>query len=65
MNGKRPMLVLMAPPQHGKTEQVKDFTAWIAGKQHDLKTMFASYSDELGINRLVGGPAYNLFPWGV
>ena len=49
INGERPKVVLMAPPQHGKTEQVKDFTAWIAGKQPDWKTIFASYSDELGV----------------
>jgi hypothetical protein len=49
INGERPKLVLMAPPQHGKTEQVQDFTAWVAGKQPDLKTIFASYSDELGV----------------
>jgi predicted phage terminase large subunit-like protein len=49
INGERPKLVLMAPPQHGKTEQVTDFLAWIAGKQPDLKTIFASYSDELGV----------------
>jgi hypothetical protein len=35
--------------QHGKTEQVTDFLAWIAGKRPDLKTIFASYSDELGV----------------
>jgi predicted phage terminase large subunit-like protein len=40
----------MAPPQHGKTEQVKDFIAWVAGKQPDLKTIFATYSDELGVD---------------
>jgi hypothetical protein len=28
--------------------QVTDFIAWIAGKEPDLKTIFASYSDELG-----------------
>jgi predicted phage terminase large subunit-like protein len=49
INGERPKLVLMAPPQHGKTEQVQDFTAWVAGKQPNLKTIFASYSDELGV----------------
>jgi len=47
--GERPKLVLMAPAQHGKTEQVVDFSAWIAGKRPDLKTIFASYSDELGV----------------
>jgi predicted phage terminase large subunit-like protein len=49
LNGERPKLVLMAPPQHGKTEQLKDFIAWVAGKQPDLKTIFATYSDELGV----------------
>jgi predicted phage terminase large subunit-like protein len=46
--GKRPKLALMAPPQHGKTVQVTDFIAWVAGKEPDLKTIFASYSEELG-----------------
>jgi predicted phage terminase large subunit-like protein len=46
--GDRPMLALMAPPQHGKSWTVWDFIAWIAGKHPDLKTIFASYSDELG-----------------
>jgi hypothetical protein len=49
MNGERPKLVLMAPPQHGKTEQVTDLLAWMAGKQPHLKTIFASYSEELGV----------------
>jgi predicted phage terminase large subunit-like protein len=49
IKGERPKLVLMAPPQHGKTEQVTDFLAWNAGKQPDLKTIFASYGDDLGI----------------
>jgi predicted phage terminase large subunit-like protein len=53
IHGKRPKLVIMAPPQHGKTEMVTDFIAWLAGKQPDLKTIFATYSDELGghVNR--------------
>ncbi len=49
INGERPTLVLMAPAQHGKTEQVTDFSAWLAGKRPDLKTIFASYSDDLGV----------------
>jgi hypothetical protein len=49
INGERPKLVLMAPPQHGKTEQVTDLLAWMAGKQPHLKTIFASYSEELGV----------------
>ena len=45
---RRPKLALMAPPQHGKTSTVLDFIAWIIGKHPELKTIFASYSDELG-----------------
>src|SRR3984893_10438735 len=49
IKGERPNSVLMAPPQHGKTEQITDFIAWLAGKEPELKTIFASYSDELGV----------------
>jgi predicted phage terminase large subunit-like protein len=48
MAGRRPKLALMAPPQHGKSTTILDFIAWIAGNDLDLKTIFASYSDELG-----------------
>lgn len=47
--GLRPALVLQAPPQHGKTEQVTDFIAWCAGQNPNLKTIFGSYSDDLGV----------------
>lgn len=47
--GKRPSLVLQAPPQHGKTEQLIDFIAWCAGQNPNLRTIFASYSDDLGV----------------
>jgi predicted phage terminase large subunit-like protein len=46
--GKRPKLVLQAPPQHGKSRMVTDFITWAAGKNPDLNTIFTSYSDELG-----------------
>lgn len=49
VDGRRPKLALMAPPQHGKTWTVGDFIAWIAGKHPELKTIFASYSDDLGM----------------
>jgi hypothetical protein len=39
---------MQAPPQHGKTTQVEDFIAWCAGKNANLKEIFASYSDDLG-----------------
>jgi predicted phage terminase large subunit-like protein len=67
--GKRPKLVLGAPPQHGKSDLMKDFCAWSAGKDPDSKIIFASYADELGIGanlhlqRLMTTPAYRaIFP---
>jgi hypothetical protein len=47
-NGKRPKLAILAPPQHGKSWAVIDFIAWVAGKNPDLKTIFASSSRLLG-----------------
>ena len=47
--GRRPIVALQAPPQHGKTEAACDFSAWTAGKNPDLKIIYASYSDALGI----------------
>lgn len=47
--GMAPVLVLTAPPQHGKSRQVIDFTSWAIGKNPDLKTIYASYSDNLGL----------------
>jgi hypothetical protein len=46
--GKRPRLAIGSPPQHGKSLAAEDFIAWVAGKNPDLKTIYASYSDELG-----------------
>ncbi len=47
--GMRPKLVIEAPPQHGKSRMVVEFLAWLAGKDPDLKVIFASFSDRLGI----------------
>jgi hypothetical protein len=47
--GRRPKLALMAPPQHGKSWTAIDFIAWSSGKNPDIKTIFASYSAELGV----------------
>ena len=49
--GKRPKLAIMTPPQHGKSSAAEDFMAWEAGKNPSLKTIYASYSDELGVLR--------------
>jgi predicted phage terminase large subunit-like protein len=62
--GKRPALVIQAPPQHGKTEGLIDFMAWCAGQDPNMRTIFASYSDDLGIRvnmslqRIFDGPHY-------
>jgi predicted phage terminase large subunit-like protein len=62
--GRRPKLAIMAPPQHGKSLAVTDFITWLAGKNPNLKTIFASYSDELGVRtnldvqRIIRSPRY-------
>lgn len=47
--GERPKLVIQAPPQHGKSVQIIDFIAWIAGKNPDYRTIYTSFSERLGI----------------
>lgn len=47
--GLRPMLIIMAPPQHGKSIALTDFTSWFMGKQPDNKVVYASFSDRLGV----------------
>lgn len=67
--GRRPKLILCSPPQHGKSEIVTDFIAWFAGKQPDDRTIYASFSDRLGIRanlklqRIFDGERYQgVFP---
>lgn len=47
--GKRPKLAMLAPPQHGKSRTAEDFIAWVVGRNPDLKAIYASFSDELGV----------------
>jgi len=47
--GKRPKLVIEAPPQHGKSVQIVDFIAWLSGKHPSNRTIYASFSERLGI----------------
>ena len=47
--GKRPKLVIQAPPQHGKSVQVIDFISWLAGKNPHLRTIYTSFSERLGV----------------
>lgn len=43
------MLIIEAPPQHGKSEAIIDIISWIAGRNPSLKTIYASFSQRLGI----------------
>jgi predicted phage terminase large subunit-like protein len=47
--GKRPILLLQTPPQHGKSLSVIDFIAWCVGHDPELRVIYASFSDRLGI----------------
>jgi len=47
--GKKPKLIIQAPPQHGKSTQVIDFISWLAGKHPDVKTIYTSFSERLGV----------------
>lgn len=47
--GKRPIYVIEAPPQHGKSIQIIEFLSWLAGKNPDLKSIYTSFSERLGI----------------
>jgi hypothetical protein len=49
MAGRRPKLVIQAPPQHGKSTIVVEFIAWMAGRHPDKRTIYASFSDRLGL----------------
>lgn len=53
--GKRPVLLLISPPQHGKSTSIEDFASWVAGKDNTAKEFYCSYSENLGIrtNRVV------------
>lgn len=48
-NGLKPMLIIEAPPQHGKSEAITDVIAWIAGRNPNIRTIYASFSENLGI----------------
>lgn len=70
MQGLRPKLVIEAPPQHGKSRGLTDLIEWVAGRHPDIRTMYASFSDDLGkranttIQRRIGDePKYQqVFP---
>ncbi len=47
--GLKPKLIIQAPPQHGKSEAVTDFICWASGKNPDLRNIYASFSERLGV----------------
>lgn len=47
--GLRPKTVLEAPPQHGKSRMIVEFVSWIAGKNPELRVIYASFSEWLGV----------------
>lgn len=68
-NGKRPVLFLSTPPQHGKSWSVTDYIPWISGLMPELRSIYATYSDKLGIRcnlavqRHLDSPKYKkIFP---
>lgn len=46
---QRPMMVIEAPPQHGKSDQINDFQAWVSGKHPELRQIYGSFSERLGV----------------
>jgi hypothetical protein len=46
--GKRPKLAISTAPQMGKSMAAEDFAAWMSGRQPNKKTIYASYSEDLG-----------------
>ena len=47
--GKRPILLIQTPPQHGKSLTVIDFIAWAVGHDPELRVIYSSFSDRLGV----------------
>jgi predicted phage terminase large subunit-like protein len=67
--GKRPVLLLETPPQHGKSLSVIDFIAWAVGHDPHLRVIYTSFSDRLSIRanlrmqRALDNPTYQrIFP---
>jgi predicted phage terminase large subunit-like protein len=42
-------MAVCTPPQHGKSVAVVDFIAWLSGKNPELKTIYSSFSERLGV----------------
>ncbi len=69
VNNERPVLLIQAPPQHGKSWCVADYISWIVGLLPRLRIIYATYSDTLGKRcnlaqqRVISSAKYNsIFP---
>lgn len=70
MNGLRPILILGAPPQHGKSDIVSRYLpAYFFGKYPEMRVGALSYSADLAggmnadVQRIMSSPEYrNIFP---
>lgn len=70
VQGKRPRLILTAPPRHGKSQIVsRDFPSWLFGVNPDIYIISASYNMELAsamgrdVQSIMKQPEYReLFP---
>lgn len=70
LEGRRPRLILNAPPRHGKSQIVsRDFPAWLFGVNPDITVIAASYNMELAeamsrdVQAIMKQPEYiRLFP---
>ncbi|RLI66170.1 MAG: hypothetical protein DRO88_02570 [Promethearchaeia archaeon] len=69
LSQKRPILIITCPPQHGKSWSIEDIISWIAGQNPNLKQVYASFSENLGvrcnagIQRTIIGEKYQqIFP---
>lgn len=70
MNGERPVLILGAPPQHGKSDIVSRYLpAWVFGHYPDLRIAGLSYAKDLAsdmnrdVQKIMLSPEYALlFP---
>jgi len=67
--GKRPILIITVPPQHGKSWCVEDAVSWFAGLDPDLRLVYSSFSEQLGVRcnsgvqRVMGSEKYQkIFP---
>lgn len=49
IEGLRPIYIIQAPPQMGKSSTIVDFVSWLSGKNPDEKTIYASFSRSLGV----------------